>query len=1227
MKRNYFVLSLILMLFGINVSFAGVRLGTQVTDPSTLKAGDKILLRAGSPNDANADPQVFKWVASMADSMVWANNSLVDQALDPYTAFSLEAAEGTIKDKPTFYIKNEANGKYLTYVFEETTENEDGDQEGSIIIGENGNVDAQLRLVYTADKSAASAFAIVLASEGSQWGINGAYTGEKQPTATDMMIYTVCKEYTDAELLIAINQAYGTPWAANYVDWGGWFAVYQATITTSYIDDLNALYAKVGELSYIAGTGPGCYDPALVEAFENGKAQASAAIGVISPDEATCEAAYKALESAWLALAVAEAVPVSAGYYKFKNAGSDATNYKLMSAVTGQAKWINWNYAGPNVSCVWELIDRNDGTFFMRNLGTNEYISSTGAASGSGSPSITMSKDSTDNTVTFIDKKNGYFVIRQRNDNSLHAEWVGTGGTGVQNNIVAWNQSDDQAGGASQWAFEALSEDSIEYYKKLGDQLILDQTLADLIIEAQNKYDVGNAYTYSANDSLLTSAEQILSNAAQMSTDSVTNAKGVWGTGADGGGYPALVDGNKATYFHSAWAAGPAADHYLSVDLGKDVTGFVIAYAKRSGNDNNLPKAYEVYAAKADADTTLAESWTLLNKLSDQTLTQDTVYSKAFESADPIRYVRFVVTATKNNAAVNGHVFFALSGFQVYSATKVETCFNALHPDIANALRDAIAEAGKVKAGATTQADIDKLQAAYDAYDAEVPDPTELKTAYSEAETICNQAVTETTQTKNGTEIYEDPGTYRDADKVVFKTVLDGVKAYIDDCDANGTYTKEGIAEQLAALTAAQEAFVKTMRWFNAADESSEGTWYYIANTKRYYDITGTAYPNKEREGGILYVMPDGANDNKTIYWATEDSIFNKQKIDKTYAQWRFINMGDTAYAIQNRATQLYIGQYQTHPASLTPSPVAFKVSEVGYGSFTFKGVFLNGEPVANNYLHSQVAGQTLVYWNAWTAGSGSAWDIYTTDANRTEQGELVDNYQTMEIQLMDAQKGKLYALCYPAGFEYMYDTSNELGNPIYEVSSISESELTLTQVSDVLSAGKPFFYLAADDQSLLQPNPVASDTVTLVGKLLDMKTFAQQPQTVNGLVGNYYSTEVPAGMGYLKETLTGSEGAYTARVQTIASTTKNQTIGRNTAYINAGLVETVEPVGNTITIKIDGNLDTAIKDAIIDAQTGDVNVYTIDGVLVKKNVKVSEATEGLAKGIYIVGNKKVVVK
>ncbi len=50
------------------------------------------------------------------------------------------------------------------------------------------------------------------------------------------------------------------------------------------------------------------------------------------------------------------------------------------------------------------------------------------------------------------------------------------------------------------------------------------------------------------------------------------------------------------------------------------------------------------------------------------------------------------------------------------------------------------------------------------------------------------------------------------------------------------------------------------------------------------------------------------------------------------------------------------------------------------------------------------------------------------------------------------------------------------------------------------------------------------------------------------------------------------------------------------------------------------------IRKALVEAKET-VDVYTVDGVLVKRNVKAAKATAGLPKDIYIVGKNKVLVK
>ena len=72
-----------------------------------------------------------------------------------------------------------------------------------------------------------------------------------------------------------------------------------------------------------------------------------------------------------------------------------------------------------------------------------------------------------------------------------------------------------------------------------------------------------------------------------------------------------------------------------------------------------------------------------------------------------------------------------------------------------------------------------------------------------------------------------------------------------------------------------------------------------------------------------------------------------------------------------------------------------------------------------------------------------------------------------------------------------------------------------------------------------------------------------------------------------------------------------------------------VKDLGGSIdkTISVNGVINNIGKVEITGDANATVDVYSIDGVLLKRNVKASEATKNLAKGIYIVGKKKILVK
>ncbi|WP_407401409.1 dockerin type I repeat-containing protein [Sodaliphilus sp.] len=91
----------------------------------------------------------------------------------------------------------------------------------------------------------------------------------------------------------------------------------------------------------------------------------------------------------------------------------------------------------------------------------------------------------------------------------------------------------------------------------------------------------------------------------------------------------------------------------------------------------------------------------------------------------------------------------------------------------------------------------------------------------------------------------------------------------------------------------------------------------------------------------------------------------------------------------------------------------------------------------------------------------------------------------------------------------------------------------------------------------------------------------------------------------------------------------KNVAAGEYVIKIKKGLVVEANGTGHNtadseITVTV-YNTSTVIND--ITVNNGKVNVFNTFGQLVKSNVDAATATEGLSKGIYIVGNKKVAVR
>ena len=127
---------------------------------------------------------------------------------------------------------------------------------------------------------------------------------------------------------------------------------------------------------------------------------------------------------------------------------------------------------------------------------------------------------------------------------------------------------------------------------------------------------------------------------------------------ADGGGVPALVDGDTGTFMHTSWGVALDGPHYLQIDLTEPLQNFSIAYHTRvfdGGND--FPDAIEILGSNDGVNYTPIV-------VLDKDLPQQP--NKSWESGDivadqPYKHLRLNVTAERTYWHMSEFALYALA--------------------------------------------------------------------------------------------------------------------------------------------------------------------------------------------------------------------------------------------------------------------------------------------------------------------------------------------------------------------------------------------------------------------------------------------------------------------------------------------------------------------------------------------------------------------------------------
>lgn len=191
-------------------------------------------------------------------------------------------------------------------------------------------------------------------------------------------------------------------------------------------------------------------------------------------------------------------------------------------------------------------------------------------------------------------------------------------------------------------------------------------------------------------------------------------------------------------------------------------------------------------------------------------------------------------------------------------------------------------------------------------------------------------------------------------------------------------------------------------------------------------------------------------------------------------------------------------------------------------------------------------------------------------------------------------EKDEVYTFVLPFTF-----TADKVNGTVYELSGVNDGVLDFTSLegSMELKANRP--YLVVSNGTQLLNASAFSGEVVATGDLTN---------EVNGgvtMVGAYEATPITSDASWY---------GYNA---------KGQFVKANTGTINP-FRTAIKSTGSqsSFALKLDGTVTGIVN---LENPNAKVDVYTISGVCVRKNVPAASALNGLSRGVYIVGGQKVV--
>lgn len=1110
---------------------------------------------------------------------------------DSYT-FTLEAAGTKVKGIDAYYIRNDFSGKYL---HKNTTENE-------------GCAD-----LWLSDKSQATAWAVFTAADHAD--LTG-YSGRDIP-AEAMQIMALSTD--DTPYYITYNGVFSMIYKQMYPDYfwyvdqtmamttvsaQTWFMMETVASQEDAFEELRTAIATGKAISRPGGTDPGFYDPELVQQLNTLLTEATELMDELGATDQQAKDMAARLTTASEALMSCKPNPMTDGYYYLVNGAydlrateADGIRLAIRDGGQGAPSWHRLDAADP--AYVWHLTRRADGRYDAQNLLTGLYLDAAQNAT-----TVTMAETSTVGVdvsliatgatfaIALYDSSTKNYTPLYANNYTQTALYDGAGST-----LMLRSGGANTAGS---WYMSTVPADQLEQLLEDAPVAQLRKDLTALIARGAALYAA--AVEYEPGENLITDLSQLESNAAM-------GPESEWGE--DGGGLAALIDNDESTFFHTAWTdniptetvtdaegneISVAQKHWLTITLPEAVDKVSFVFTRRTPANDNSPSDFDLLGSNDEVNwTTILEGYNNF----DPTLAVTTVIPD-LELGAKYRMLRLVVNHTDGSRGTDRKseegdaIYWNLAELKVCTEVHFAPgCQAASMPEEAvKGLADALGKAKKAL-DKPTQADIDALQQAIDAFKAVYVDATPLLALAAEAE-----QVSQSFETGTGLGFYAE-GTANPLPELITQAIeMVELTAYTA---ATITEQMNKLNEALATIRQAMQQTPDPTKYYTLhfpemADFEAHG-W---STTDGMNDELGYYLFGRQATVGTSAEQQTDATDVRngaTMYFVDTENI-----ADEELAQFRFIPQTDGTYLMQNRATGLYIHGNSNSYAALTLSqaPSAVRITGLGCGKLQIDVIAPDGTPQGN--LYAQLYGTQLSLSTLKGLGSNGALELHEVE------GETV-NESDIEMAPIELQMATYYTMCYPLS------VSCEEGQMYTVAGLVTKDNTTYVGLKAVnhAEAGEPFVYVLNIDGVEYTAQPTADDSTAV--QFTFGQELAAQPQEVNGLKGTF-----SAGMASEGETVLTMDA--TTKQPKWLTVQKKSTYNERSVRAYSALITDVSQL--PAIAEADADLLIALDNAGADAIASLAGTTPSHQIFDLSGRKVSTPTQ---RGIYISNGKKYVVR